>query len=66
MAIHNTLKYAHYYFYFIQKIQVPSLKSGAGIVEERNKLINPLSHIRGQVKKPPLPSFKVNYSADLI
>ncbi|XP_040928361.1 histone-lysine N-methyltransferase SETD1B-A-like [Betta splendens] len=41
------------------KIQVPQFKSGAGSVGERNKLLNPLSHIRGQAKKPPLPSFKV-------
>ncbi|XP_026176870.1 histone-lysine N-methyltransferase SETD1B-like [Mastacembelus armatus] len=43
------------------KIQVSPMKCGAGNVEGRNKLINPLSHTSGRVKKPPLPSFKVNY-----
>ncbi|KAM6943973.1 histone-lysine N-methyltransferase SETD1B-A-like [Lycodopsis pacificus] len=42
-----------------RKTQVPPLKSGAASVEERNKRINPPSHISGQGKKPPLPSFKV-------
>ncbi|XP_069555739.1 histone-lysine N-methyltransferase SETD1B-A-like [Brachyistius frenatus] len=41
------------------KIQVSTLKSGAAGVEEKNKVINPLSHISGQSKRPPLPSFKV-------
>ncbi|KAM9360692.1 histone-lysine N-methyltransferase SETD1B-A-like [Symphorus nematophorus] len=41
------------------KIQVPPLKSGATSVEERNKQLNPLSHINGKGKKPPLPSFRV-------
>ncbi|XP_044222898.1 histone-lysine N-methyltransferase SETD1B-A-like isoform X2 [Thunnus albacares] len=41
------------------KILVSSSKSGTASVEERNKLINPLIHITGQSKKPPLPSFKV-------
>ncbi|XP_035513613.1 histone-lysine N-methyltransferase SETD1B-A-like [Morone saxatilis] len=41
------------------KIQVSPLKSGSANVEERSKLINPLSHIGAQGKKPPLPSFKV-------
>ncbi|XP_071340239.1 histone-lysine N-methyltransferase SETD1B-A-like [Trachinotus anak] len=40
------------------KIQVSPLKSGS--VEETKKQIpDPLSHIRGQREKPPLPSFKV-------
>ncbi|KAI3372377.1 hypothetical protein L3Q82_022872, partial [Scortum barcoo] len=39
------------------KIQVSPLKTGAASVEERTKLKNPLSHIKG--KKPPLPSFRV-------
>lgn len=56
--------YVHYCFYFIHQTQVPSVKSGARSVEERNKLINPLSHIGGQAKKPPLPSFRVNDTAD--
>ncbi|XP_068559706.1 histone-lysine N-methyltransferase SETD1B-A-like [Cebidichthys violaceus] len=42
-----------------RKTQVSPLKSGAASVEERNKQINPPSHISGQGKKPPLPSFKV-------
>ncbi|KAF3851063.1 hypothetical protein F7725_012835 [Dissostichus mawsoni] len=41
------------------KIHVSPLKSGATSIEERSKLINPLCHISGQGKKPPLPSFKV-------
>ncbi|XP_034396703.1 histone-lysine N-methyltransferase SETD1B-A-like [Cyclopterus lumpus] len=41
------------------KTQVCPLKSGAASVDERNKLINPPTHISGQGKKPPLPSFKV-------
>ncbi|XP_070820831.1 histone-lysine N-methyltransferase SETD1B-A-like [Chaetodon trifascialis] len=41
------------------KIQASPLKSGATRVQDRNKLMNPLSHITGQGKKPPLPSFKV-------
>ncbi|XP_044053095.1 histone-lysine N-methyltransferase SETD1B-A-like isoform X2 [Siniperca chuatsi] len=41
------------------KVQVCPLKSGAESVEERTKVINPLSHISGQGRKPPLPSFKV-------
>ncbi|XP_027133714.1 histone-lysine N-methyltransferase SETD1B-A [Larimichthys crocea] len=41
------------------KIQVPPLKSGAATAEETTKLKNPLSHLGGQGKKPPLPSFKV-------
>nr|XP_020446083.1 histone-lysine N-methyltransferase SETD1B-like [Monopterus albus] len=41
------------------KIQVSPLKCGARSVQERKKLINPLNHITGQTKKPPLPSFKV-------
>ncbi|XP_054466087.1 histone-lysine N-methyltransferase SETD1B-A-like [Anoplopoma fimbria] len=41
------------------KTQVSPLKNGAASVEDRNKLINPPSHISSQGKKPPLPSFKV-------
>ncbi|KAM4576993.1 histone-lysine N-methyltransferase SETD1B-A-like isoform 1-T1 [Odontesthes bonariensis] len=41
------------------KVQVSPLKSGTPSVGERNKLTNFLSHINGQGKKPPLPSFKV-------
>uniref|UniRef100_A0A8D3E4J0 RRM domain-containing protein n=1 Tax=Scophthalmus maximus TaxID=52904 RepID=A0A8D3E4J0_SCOMX len=41
------------------KIQVPSLKNGPESVDETNKQINPLRHMSGQGKKPPLPSFKV-------
>lgn len=51
------------FLFYCFKIQVSPLKSGAPSVEERSKLINPLSHISGQGKKPPLPSFKVKQSA---
>nr|XP_046242795.1 histone-lysine N-methyltransferase SETD1B-like isoform X2 [Scatophagus argus] len=46
------------------KIQVSPLKSGATGVEDRSKLINRLSHISGQGRKPPLPSFKVKRKSD--
>ncbi|XP_037831782.1 histone-lysine N-methyltransferase SETD1B-A [Kryptolebias marmoratus] len=41
------------------KVQVSPLKSGAASVEERPKLMNPLSHISERGKRPPLPSFRV-------
>ncbi|XP_045889679.1 histone-lysine N-methyltransferase SETD1B-like isoform X1 [Micropterus dolomieu] len=41
------------------RMQVPPLKSGAASVEEKTKVMNPLSHISGRGKKPPLPSFRV-------
>ncbi|XP_074525821.1 histone-lysine N-methyltransferase SETD1B-A-like [Halichoeres trimaculatus] len=42
-----------------EKRKISSLKSGAAGVEEKTKLVIPLGHMRGQGKKPPLPSFKV-------
>ncbi|KAM6931412.1 histone-lysine N-methyltransferase SETD1B-A-like [Xenentodon cancila] len=42
-----------------KKAKVSPLKSGATSVEERLKLINPLSCISGQYSKTPLPSFRV-------
>ncbi|XP_069380182.1 histone-lysine N-methyltransferase SETD1B-A-like [Paralichthys olivaceus] len=41
------------------KIQVSPLKNGPESVDETNNQINPLSHMSGKGKKPPLPSFKV-------
>ncbi|XP_013862650.1 histone-lysine N-methyltransferase SETD1B-A [Austrofundulus limnaeus] len=41
------------------KVQASPLKSLAPSVEERPKLMNPLSHVSGPGKRPPLPSFRV-------
>ncbi|KAK2837545.1 hypothetical protein Q5P01_014757 [Channa striata] len=41
------------------KIQACPSKSGTSSMAEKNKLINPLIHVSGHAKKPPLPSFKV-------
>lgn len=46
-------------FCFCHKIPMAPSKPGVGREEERNKVINPLSHITAPGRKPPLPSFKV-------
>ncbi|KAM9810638.1 histone-lysine N-methyltransferase SETD1B-A-like [Neosynchiropus ocellatus] len=39
--------------------KVSSVKSRPASVEDKNQLINPMNRINAQVKKPPLPSFKI-------
>ncbi|CAB1430272.1 unnamed protein product [Pleuronectes platessa] len=46
------------------KVQVSPLKNGPESVDDTNKQINPLSHLSGKGKKPPLPSFKVKRKRD--
>ncbi|KAK7933860.1 hypothetical protein WMY93_004756 [Mugilogobius chulae] len=47
------------------KVQISPNKNTLAASEDKKKLFNPLSNLNGQVKKPPLPSFKVKRKNDM-
>uniref|UniRef100_A0AAV2MRX3 [histone H3]-lysine(4) N-trimethyltransferase n=1 Tax=Knipowitschia caucasica TaxID=637954 RepID=A0AAV2MRX3_KNICA len=48
----------------LEDVQISPGKKTLTSSEDRNKLLYPLSHLNEQVKKPPLPSFKVKRKQD--